>query len=346
MLRFALSLEDSIMHSTALRSRHRRPCARAALAVAVLAAASPQARADVYLDPMGGSGGGAFQAHCPTGQLLAGFELRAADDVDAIRPLCVSARGPRETSAASPSSWHGGNGGSSSYLICPRSTPIVTGMRVIAQGEETIVVNNIHLNCGLAADTQTVSNSVAASFDAPPHRSGGLFARFALETDESQHCPAGQVAVGMNGRSGRWLDAMGLICGRPQMAKSLGRVPMSAPAQPHAAGWTICDSARDARARNSPAAPNLEAQCARLPAKTLGRVSGSAPPAPHPAGWTICDSARDAKARNSPAAPNLARQCEAIAPRPNWCEAAQAARDRGAPDERLDSRCRATGGTP
>ena len=334
------------MHRASLRSSRSISFAHAALVVAVVAGAAPHAHADVYLDPMGGAGGGAFQEHCPAGELLAGFELRAADDVDAIRPLCVSARGPRETSAASPSSWHGGNGGSSSYLICPRSTPIVTGMRVIAQGEKTIVVNNIHLNCGLAADTQAANNSVAASFDAPPHRSEGLIAHFASETDESQHCPAGQVAVGMNGRSGTWLDAMGLICGEPQMAKSLGRVPMGAPAQPHAAGWTICDSARDARTRNSPAAPDLEAQCARLPAKTLGRVSADASPAPHAAGWTICDAARDAKARNSPAAPNLSRQCEAISLRPNWCEEAGAARARGAPDERLDSRCRATGGTP
>jgi hypothetical protein len=43
-------------------------------------------------------------------------------------------------------------------------------------------------------------------------------------------------------------------------AKSLGRVPTSSPPTP-GPQRSICDAARDARARNSPAAPNLEAQC-------------------------------------------------------------------------------------
>jgi hypothetical protein len=42
--------------------------------------------------------------------------------------------------------------------------------------------------------------------------------------------------------------------------KSIGRRPSSGPAtpQPHR---TICEAARDSRARNSPVAPDLEAQC-------------------------------------------------------------------------------------
>lgn len=43
-------------------------------------------------------------------------------------------------------------------------------------------------------------------------------------------------------------------------AKSLGRVPSSSSATP-GPQRSICEAARDARARNSPAAPNLEAQC-------------------------------------------------------------------------------------
>lgn len=43
-------------------------------------------------------------------------------------------------------------------------------------------------------------------------------------------------------------------------AKSIGRVPTSLPPTP-GPQRSICEAARDARARNSPAAPNLEAQC-------------------------------------------------------------------------------------
>ncbi len=43
---------------------------------------------DVVLAPIGGSGGGGFDARCPKGELLSGFDVRAADDVDSIAPLC------------------------------------------------------------------------------------------------------------------------------------------------------------------------------------------------------------------------------------------------------------------
>ena len=44
----------------------------------------------------------------------------------------------------------------------------------------------------------------------------------------------------------------------PTVVKSIGRV--GAPSTP-GPRRPICEAARDARARNSPAAPNLEAQC-------------------------------------------------------------------------------------
>jgi hypothetical protein len=54
-------------------------------------------------------------------------------------------------------------------------------------------------------------------------------------------------------------------------AKTLGRVPSSSSATP-GPQRSICEAAREARARNSPAAPNLEAQCrageARLETKS------------------------------------------------------------------------------
>jgi hypothetical protein len=43
----------------------------------------------------------------------------------------------------------------------------------------------------------------------------------------------------------------------PVPAKTLGRRPPATPSHPR----SICEAARDARARNSPAAPDLEAQC-------------------------------------------------------------------------------------
>lgn len=46
----------------------------------------------------------------------------------------------------------------------------------------------------------------------------------------------------------------------PTVVSSIGKVNIGTPSTPPA-HRTICEAARDARARNSPAAPNLEAQC-------------------------------------------------------------------------------------
>ena len=285
-------------------------CRHVTLAVAMsVAALSGQAWADEYLQPIGGGGGGQFQARCRGSELLAGFELRAGDDVDAIRPLCVTAYGSRETSAASENAWHGGDGGGPAHVICPRHTPIVTGMFVHAEGMDTLVVNNIHLFCSLAVDPQ-VDRSPAVAFDAPAYQNESWF-RYGAISSDTQRCPPGQAAVGVHGRSGLWLDAIGLICATPRLAvKSIGRADPGSPAPSRPPGWTICDAARDARARNSPAAPTLETQCAasKTHVQSLGKV-GTGTPSPRPPGWTICDGARSARARNSPAAPNLEAQC-------------------------------------
>lgn len=93
--------------------------------------------------------------------------------------------------------------------------------------------------------------------------------------------------------------------GKP--AVQLGRVPSNGTPSP---SMSICDAAKSARARNSPAAPGLERQCAAQPPAAAPTVAFARPqtPGPMPA---ICDAAKSARARNSPAAPGLERQCNA-----------------------------------
>jgi hypothetical protein len=247
-------------------------------------ALSAQAQTSI-LPPIGGRGGGQFIARCPGNELLTGFELRAGDDVDAIRPLCVAAFGTRETNPVQltsgsglttgkdpfgfdivklESGWYGGTGGGVTNVICPKDTPIVIGMYVRAEGVKTVTVNNIHLFCGIAATTQQPSEFPSAVFDGPVAKSTyDLFGgNPVVEGDGTQRCPSGLVGVGINGRSGVWLDAVGLICGEaklpPKPVRVLGRVKVSPTGAPPV---SICDSALRARARNNPAAPGLEAQC-------------------------------------------------------------------------------------
>jgi hypothetical protein len=251
---------------------------------------SAPAAADEVLTAIGGPGGGRFEAHCPPGQVLTGLDLRAGDDVDAIRPLCAAATGPRDVGAsAAEGTWYGGNGGGPARVECNRYSPVIHGMFVAYEGEKTVVVNNIHLYCGEATNTEAPSDAATAMFDAPGITSSGLFISFHQADERMQRCAPGQVAVGLHGRSGIWVDAIGLICGPSGVAvaapsaptsavTSIGRVKTKGPASPPR---PICDAARDARARNSPAAASLEAQCkatlsAQSPTVIVPRVPDSA----------------------------------------------------------------------
>lgn len=265
---------------------------------------TPAAHAQTYLDRLGGPGGGEFTEVCNTDQNLAGFDLRSGDDVDAIRPVCRTFYGPTDASPLAAivpmesSGWHGGNGGGKmDQLVCPSDKPVVIGLRVYSEGRATQVVSSIWLYCGQAVrGTQAIDLHPSAGFEGPVINGGG----FVRVSDETEQCPAGQVAIGVHGRSGTWVDAIGLMCGPPKLGVrpgsplptassgappqktvvgSMGRVPVPGANPP------ICARARAARARNSGAAANLEQQC-RLaggdPSHVPDEAASAAPPAAAP----------------------------------------------------------------
>ena len=285
-----------------------------------------------YLPLIGGDGGGQFDHPCPGNQNLAGVELRVADDVDAIHPICVSSYSPTYRSDpvltigsglvdsnTLPPGWHGGPGGHIIALICPQNSPVARGMRVQSEGQKTEIVNSVTILCGTAS-AQPSPQENPVGFTGPTFKSTGgegLFGKFGSDDSGTFRCPAGEVAIGIHGRSGVWLDALGLICGpvridtsrKPPLA--LGR---SQPRDPNAPMPAICDAAASARAHNSPAAASLERQCFNdRSGIALGPPGGSDGSGGLASGtpMEICDAARKARDNKSPAAPELARMCKA-----------------------------------
>jgi hypothetical protein len=301
---------STLVESIHLRLRNLLIVALSFSALVPAAQAQAPGAAVSYMDPVGGFAVGAsqYQAQCgPTANLM-GFELRAGTLIDAIRPVCVVTYGATAigNQVVSPS-WNGGTGGHAVQLLCPTSTPIVIAIDVAisAVGDMgTSVLSGIRLYCGQAITAQKPPALPSAVFAAPGGTSGSGFIGI------PQVCPAGMVAVGIHGKAGTWLDNLGLICGAPRKDTSgvaLGRIQPTAPPGP---AMSICDRAKDARARNSPIAAQLEAQCkASTPPKTLGRImapAGDSVPVP------ICDQAQSARARNSPIAPQLEARCRAV----------------------------------
>ena len=306
----------------------------AALATVVLSAAlAGHASAEDYLALIGGPGGGQFQALCPSGQLLIGLDLRAADDVDAMRPVCATAYWPNVVGDVSQGNWYGGSGGRFHAAICPGDRPIVYGMSIGAEGVDTVIVNDISLDCGLAAETQPAKrdpNRTDAGFDGPSYMPSemriwmgyGFEGARATGSRGDQQCPIGQVAVGVHGRSGIWLDAIGLICGQPQVIHAHVPPPPKKSLAEQRTTTSIAQSSKTAAASVGGSQSTTQASrsagygivSAAQDATPVAPAPDASTPPPHR--WTICDAARAARARNSPAAPNLEAQCLASGGKP------------------------------
>jgi hypothetical protein len=215
------------------------------------------AQADQILPPIGGPGGGQFFARCPSPEYLHGFELRTGDDVDAIRPLCgrPTLAQPLGSRFSQPRS-HGGTGGTLRELVCPQSAPVVNGIEVGYEGEKTQIVNTIHVYCSIAAPDQPLTDYPTVVFDGSEirRREGGpLSGNTPVPLyQHRQICPRGLFAVGINGRSGIWLDSVGLICG-------LATVKFPEPKKP--APLTPCEAMREGRANNKPVPDWIAKQC-------------------------------------------------------------------------------------
>lgn len=273
-----------------------------------------------YLPPQGGAGGGQFKAQCGPTENLMGFEARLGTFIDAVRPICVVTYGATATGnqVVAPT-WNGGPGGHVDRVVCPTSTPVVLGVILgfsnsLNEDSGSAMVAGIHLYCGQAIPAaQTPAALPSAVLDAQGSALGYGAGNSLYFATTPMACPSGQVAVGVHGRAGTWLDALGLICGAPRKdtsGKALGRVQATTPA----VAMSICDRAKDARARNSPAAAALESECEASkhpagPPLALGRTGS---PNPNAGSVPICDQAQDARARNSPVAPELEARCRAI----------------------------------
>ena len=262
---------------------------------------SALAAADYSDTPVfGGGGGGSFRAYCPQNTYLIGIGGRTGSWIDAIQPIC--AQWNASTQAFNPpvaGNTSGGSGGGPATLMCPAGM-VVRGWEIARTTTgKAWVVQSVSPKCEAFRPEQRAS--------AQPGRFGGNGATEASNL-MSYRCPQGQFANGIYGASGAYVDNAGLSCdaqpvmiGQPtpagEPAKTIGRVPnTSGPAGP---ARSICEAARDARARNSPAAPNLEAQCLAAgerpppPATTVPAVqpplvvdSGSAQTPPRATGVT------------------------------------------------------------
>jgi hypothetical protein len=186
-----------------------RPMVLSALLSAALVAAMPdRGSVDEFLPLIGTSGGTSFSRHCPDGKVLTGIRVRTGAVIDGIGILCSGmGTGGWLGEPTFSGTMAGGNGGTVKDLKCPTMgfrLGAVAGQR---GGSLGVGIDRLTLIC-----RQWLSDARALG--------GGetkeITAKCCTGGDQPRECgTAGWPAVGIRGRHGSIVDAVGLVCGLP-----------------------------------------------------------------------------------------------------------------------------------
>lgn len=155
----------------------------------------------------GGNGGGPFSYSCGAGAILRGFYARAGSWVDAITPVCVVESGRYAGEVVRrPEPTFGGTGGVPLSIHCGGGQPIVE-MKV------TSGMLTDHIRGITALQLVCANGGINGKINVQSREIGGPDKPKTHRTELA--CNAGSIVRGITGRSGKWLDQIGIVCGPP-----------------------------------------------------------------------------------------------------------------------------------
>lgn len=160
------------------------------------------------LGAFGGTGGTPFRDECAPGEYLVGLDGRTGAWLDAIGAVCARWNASSKSFVAPRVvRYHGALGGGPQRETCAFDLAIGTAMIDLKRSDDHLVAN-VTFECYSALPPY---NSVSAY----TFGNGGGFVPIGGRPSVMtlQKCPAGELAVGILGRSGDSVDAFGLICG-------------------------------------------------------------------------------------------------------------------------------------
>ena len=163
----------------------------------------------------GGLGGQEFRADCPTGSYLVGLSGRTGEWVDNIAPICAPwlvAKQVFGPPSVGPS--HGASIGGQKH---PADCGVQAGnIHVVQSWKIDILRSDNHYVKHIMAHCLSLSPSASSRVfhfgTKDPYDQNISFGPFGTKPPE-QACPAKEAAVGIRGRAGQFVDAIGLICG-------------------------------------------------------------------------------------------------------------------------------------
>lgn len=152
------------------------------------------------LQEFGGPGGAPYRLECPSGQYMTGVEGRRGAWIDAIAPRCaVWDRTSHTPGIVTTLNFAGGRGGEQAIAYCVNA-PLINALYVQKTRTETPFVDALQLWCRDKSG-QVREDAIFNGAGEIGGSDGALL-----------QCPYDQVAVGLHGRAGDFVDAVGLIC--------------------------------------------------------------------------------------------------------------------------------------
>ena len=233
--------------------------------------------------PAGGHGGGPFRVTCQPGSYIAGLTGRVGDWIDQVSMQCAHWNAqaqhlePTSTTPMPIGESHGG-GGATAY--CP-SGSVVRSMSVMTLQSDNRLVSNLSLICHPVERNDAETDVEFGGHGA----SGAGLAGGTLIPWVALACPPKELAVGLFGRAGLFVDAIGLVCGpapkSPISAGALGgvsggRVPLSASAVVKSEQWAAPS------ARRNTAVGQLATSPSSVPSPAPGPAPFDLPAGPTP----------------------------------------------------------------
>ena len=167
----------------------------------------------------GGPGGNSFQAECPKGSYLVGLAGRTGSWVDRIAPVCAPwLRGSQTFGAPSIGQSFGmSTDGQEHQTTCWHSGPnnsAVQSWHIETLKSDNRFVQYIGVACISLKPSPVLTSAPFFEFGSRPVGEERLSpGPYISNRAYSQSCPASEIAVGIHGRAGLFVDALGLICG-------------------------------------------------------------------------------------------------------------------------------------
>jgi hypothetical protein len=188
-----------------------------ATAVAVFLATSlPASAQETFTPAFGGGGGQQFIARCPANTLVTGVAARTGAYVNYIAPLCDG----RAIQG-------GGGGGERRSAVCPAGS-VVRSIAVTSLRSSNHLLKALILDCaarGSQTRTASIPLDTPGAFTSPSGTVGnialfvsGPVGALRMVDNLNKNYPKGSLScgskdiIGLQGRSGDAVDAVGLIC--------------------------------------------------------------------------------------------------------------------------------------